>query len=65
MGETYEDPITKKSRELIFGLLMHGDERLRIHLSVECKNVKHRLVYLLSRKRFRIQRGSHRRSKMA
>ena len=30
-GGTYEDPITKKSREFDIRALMHGDERLRIH----------------------------------
>jgi hypothetical protein len=39
-GGTYDDPITGKSREFDIRALMHGDEVLRIHLSVECKNIR-------------------------
>jgi hypothetical protein len=39
-GGTYDDPITNKSREFDIRALMHGDEDLRVHLSVECKNIK-------------------------
>jgi hypothetical protein len=39
-GGTYDDPITGKSREFDIRALMYGDEFLRIHLSVECKNIR-------------------------
>lgn len=39
-GGTYDDPVTGKSREFDIRALMYGDEVLRIHLSVECKNIQ-------------------------
>jgi hypothetical protein len=52
-GGTYEDPITKKNREFDIRALMYGDEVLRVHLSVECKNIQQNfplVVHCLKRK---------------
>src|SRR5258705_12145540 len=52
-GGTYEDPITKKSREFDIRALMYGDEVLRVQLSVECKNIQQNfplVVHCLKRK---------------
>src|SRR6266511_5157163 len=39
-GGTYDDPITGKSREFDIRALFEDEEVLRIHLSVECKNLQ-------------------------
>jgi hypothetical protein len=46
-GETYEDPITKKSREFDIRALMYGAESVYIHLSLECKNIRNNCVFRL------------------
>jgi hypothetical protein len=53
-GGTYEDPVTGKSREFDIRALMYGDESIRIHLSVECKNIRDNfplVVHCIKRKK--------------
>lgn len=51
---TYDDPITGKSREFdIRALLLDQEKYLRVHLSVECKNIRENfpmIVHCLKRK---------------
>jgi hypothetical protein len=52
-GGTYDDPITGKSREFDIRALLQYDEFMRIHLSVECKNLQPNfplVVHCLGRK---------------